>query len=307
MRASNDIRFRRVVSCAWLGCALLLQGAFGIAAVNADAVTGLDDFRQGRFAEAQQAWRAAAASGDGAATLYLGVSYDVGVGVPADGAQAAAWYQRGADLGNSTAAFNLGVLYDIGRGMPMDRKRAAALYQRAADQGYARADYNLGLMYRDGSGVPRDPGLSRYWFGRARRQGITAAGKPAGYAAASPTGTTRLGRNSDLDSFQAAETKLLTRGPQDLGQAVQLFRAAADRDPLAAYDLGYCYENGLGISKDAAQAVHWYDRAAALAQDSGLRTMASNSAAILEQRLGPPRQQEAHRLDRTQADIRPAP
>lgn len=59
---------------------------------RADAAAGLSDLQGGRFAEAVQAWREAAAGGDATAALYLGAMYDIGEGVGQDYGQALGWY-----------------------------------------------------------------------------------------------------------------------------------------------------------------------------------------------------------------------
>ena len=57
---------------------------------------------------------------------------------------------------------------------------------------------------------------------------------------------------------------LLTRAMSgDAMAAVELRKAAKNGDPQAQYGLGHMYENGLGVSKDYAQAVNWYKSAAA--------------------------------------------
>jgi TPR repeat protein len=46
-------------------------------------------------------------------------------------------------------------------------------------------------------------------------------------------------------------------------QTASDYRAAAERgDKVAQYNLGVCYANGYGVSKDDAQAVNWYRKAA---------------------------------------------
>ena len=46
-------------------------------------------------------------------------------------------------------------------------------------------------------------------------------------------------------------------------EAVRWYRMAADQSyARAQYRLGYCYENGTGVSKDAEEAVRWYRMAA---------------------------------------------
>ncbi len=257
--------------------------------VQADTSDGLIDFQQGRFAEAQAEWRVAAAAGDADAALFLGVAYDVGQGAPENPAQAADWYARAAGFGSVPAMFNLGVLYDIGRGVDHEPAQAAEWYERAARQGYARAEYNLALMYEDGSGIPRDRKRAQYWFWRAAGHGVTAARSHlAGYASPPKSALPRRAESPALESFQQAQLALLSRKPEDISRAAALFRIAAEHDnPLAAYDLAYCYENGIGVPRNVDEALRWYRQAASRAHDDGLRSIASNSAATLARQLAP--------------------
>ena len=274
----------RVRLVAWcLGLCMIAS------AVQANTADGLIDFQQGRFAEAQEEWRTAAAASDADAALFLGVVYDVGQGAPQDPAQAAAWYARAASLGSVPAMFNLGVLYDIGRGVGRDPAQAAQWYERAAQQGYARAEYNLALMYQDGPGIAQDRKRAQYWFWRAAGHGITAAQSHlAGYASPPRSALPRRTDSPGLESFQQAQLALLSRKPEEIGRAATLFRAAAEHNnPLAAYDLAYCYENAIGVPRNVNEALRWYRQAASTARDEGLRTIASNSAETLSRQLMP--------------------
>ena len=47
------------------------------------------------------------------------------------------------------------------------------------------------------------------------------------------------------------------------GQTASDYRAAAERgDKEAQYNLGVCYNNGYGVTKDFTQAVYWFRKAA---------------------------------------------
>lgn len=52
---------------------------------------------------------------------------------------------------------------------------------------------------------------------------------------------------------------------RDLGKAVEYYSRAADAgSDEAQYNLGYCYEEGLGVFRSPAKAVKWYRRSAGL-------------------------------------------
>ena len=249
----------------------------------ASAASGLDDFRAGRFSEAYQAWRDAADQGDAASALYLGVLYDTGFGVATDYRQALAWYERAGAAGNATAMFNAGIMYDAGRGTGADPAQAAAWYKRAAAAHYGRAEYNLAMMYETGGGVPRDRAQAIRLYREAARDGIAAArghlgqlGVPSAVKVGPPVVDTASA------SFAEAQRLLLSRGTDEMTRAVTLFRQAAERgNPLAAYNLAYCYEHGLGVAADPAQALSWYRRSAAGAGGTPIKDIAEAGARMV--------------------------
>lgn len=254
---------------------LLLVGLAGSLAMPARAdspltTQGLVAFSAGRYAEALQAWQQAAETGDGQAALYIGLLNDLGRGVAQDAQAARSWYERAAALGNAVAMFNVGVLYDSGTGVTRDRAMAAEWYRKAASQGMARAAYALGLMHMAGDGVPPDKNQAIRYFRQALAGGVTAAqshlaalgapvaGVPRDKAAAGDTG-----RDAGLTAFDRAQELLLQRTPEAAREAATLLRQAADKgDLLAAYNLAYCYDKGIGLPADWQQAYVWYGRAA---------------------------------------------
>ncbi len=264
--------------CGLAMLALLSTAGAAGAASTTDAA--LAEFRQGRFAEALHGWQQAADSGDARAALYVGVLYDTGLGVPQDPAQALAWYRRAAEAGSAAGAFNVGVLYDAGQGVRQDSRLAASWYGRAAAQGFGRAQYNLGLMYEAGIGVPRDKRRAAALFARAAQHGITAARSHLAALGQPLPRATPATPASPMADFDRAQQILLRRGPAEAGQMAVLFRRAAEQhNPLAEYDLAYCYEHGMGVGADKDAAASWYRRAAADAPAGMLRDISHAGAA----------------------------
>ena len=58
---------------------------------------------------------------------------------------------------------------------------------------------------------------------------------------------------------------------KDYGEAMKWYKKAAEKQPLAQYNLGRMYEEGLGVAKDYAEAVKWYDKAAENDRDALVR------------------------------------
>lgn len=249
-----------------------LTTAFAEAASANSALTaqGLTAFSGGRYAQAAHDWQRAVATGDGQAALYMGLMHDLGRGVARDVQTARAWYERGAALGNPVAMFNLAVLCDSGVGVPRDRAVSIAWYRKAAALGMGRAAYALGLIYKAGDGVPPDRTQALIYFRQALANGVTAArphlaslGEPGGEARRDKAAAGDRGNDQGLAAFERAQDLLLERTPQALREAAALLRQAADKgDLLAAYDLAYCYDQGLGVQVDKQRAYVWYARAA---------------------------------------------
>ena len=262
---------------------LCVGGACGFArparADDAGDEQGIALFRSGRFAEAYRDWTEAAKAGDGRAARLLGVMYDSGEGVPQDRGQALRWYERAAELGDVGGMFNVAVSYDSGAAVARDGAKAARWYARAAARHFGRAEYNLALMYESGDGVRRDPAAARRLFRDAAGDGIAAA---RSHLPVTREVTLQLPPPDDDALFRNAQRALLSRTPEDAARAAALFRQAAQQDgpagQMAAYDLAWCYENGIGVAVDQSQAYALYVRVAADAVDPALRGLAEAGA-----------------------------
>jgi TPR repeat protein len=248
---------------------------------------GLADFGRGAFAEAFQNWQKAYVVGDARGALYVGVLYDSGLGVTQDYRQAMAWYRRAAQAGSAAGAFNVAVLYDAGLGVPKDLSQAVNWYAQSAATGFGRAEYNLAMMYETGSGVPASRERAIALYLRAAADGIPAANVHLAALGRPSAVVTQKPQDPSMQYFQRAQQLLLGRGPGEAKLAADLFRRAAEqRNPLAEYDLGYCYEKGIGVSRDLEQADNWYRRAIGDASNSELRGIAEIAASNLESQRG---------------------
>ena len=259
----------------------------GAAGPQDDIGQGLMDWQLGRPAEAFGHWRQAALAGDARGALYIGTLFDTGNGVAPDCRQAMAWYARAAELGSAPGAFNVGVLYDSGLCGRENLQAAASWYARAAAGGFGRGAYNLALLYETGSGVPVDRARAAALFRTAAEHGITAArthlvsfGRPV-------IRDVRPQENPAAQAFAQAQAVLLSRGPADAARMVALLRQAAEQhDPLAEYDLGYCYQRGMGLPANALQAMTLYRRAVADASDDSVRAIAQAGIGSLKTGAG---------------------
>jgi TPR repeat protein len=159
-----------------------------------------------------------------------------------------------------------------------DFVEAAGRYQKAASAGYAPAQYNLALLYAAGQGVGPDQGKAVRLFRRAASQGAAPAMHALGVALL-------LGRGCEPDSEEALKWFTQAAGldhaaalccvgvlitMKGFSPPIPIFEAAAVLENHAAqHNLGVAYAEGLGVSRDLAQAVHWLREAGAglLAED----------------------------------------
>ena len=80
-----------------------------------------------------------------------------------------------ADQGMAAAQFNLGITYDTGLGVSENDAEAVKWFRTAADQGHAKPQFNLGNMYYFGEGVPENNIRAYVWWSMAKTQGNTGA------------------------------------------------------------------------------------------------------------------------------------
>ena len=117
------------------------------------------------------------------------------------------------------------------------------LDRQAAEQGDAMAQYELGLCYGQGNGVERSLTKAKKWYCKAAKSGHGGAQRMLGF------------RN-------------LEGAPEDLVEAVEWYRkAAAKGQTNAQFNLGVCYEYGIGVLKDPVEAVKWFRMAAVQGDD----------------------------------------
>lgn len=190
-------------------------------------------------------YREAAERGATAAMRRLGqLLLAGGEGVPADPAAAAAWLQKAVNGGDAASMLALGLLYQDGRGVPADLDRSLFLCRQAAESGWPEAMLHLGISAMQGSGAQGKPddALALDWFSKAA-------------AAGSVPGMFNLGRFHDDGRGGLAVDKT---------EAFSWFRKAADAGyAVAQNEVAARYRDGRGTGRDVAEAVRWFNTAAA--------------------------------------------
>lgn len=155
----------------WLAAALLAGAVAPACAQDNPVKAGVEAWERGDYAGAVQRWRGPANAGDSDAQFNLGQAYKLGRGVPADLAQAEAWYRKAALQGHPQAEDNYGLaLFQNGK-----RAEAVQWLSRSASRGEPRAQFVLGTMYFNGDGVAKDWVRAYALIVRSSQSGLSQA------------------------------------------------------------------------------------------------------------------------------------
>lgn len=150
--------------------------------------------------------------------------------------------QNLAGDGNPRAQVLLGRCYENGLGVKQDLAVAAQWYQLAAEQNDSEAQVLLAYCYEVGAGVPRDPRAMVDLMTRAARAGNAEA--QFNLALYYSRGLYQTAKDQK-ESFRWA----MLSAEQGYAQAQRF--------------VGACYEYGIGVPANQAEAALWYNRAAA--------------------------------------------
>jgi TPR repeat protein len=222
-------------------------------------------------AKAASWFRKSAAQGNPEGQYGLGKALVQGDGVRQDYTEGMVLLRKAAAQGVTNAMVQVGYAYDEGAGVDRDYAEAMKWYLRAAQSGNAIGEYNIAMLYKFGKGVSKDPAETRAWLGKAARHGDGDAARMVGQIY-------RVGEHVGSDMLEAAKWYTLgseqgdavsqfelgamyLSGPleKDAKKAFSLFeRAAAQGNTNAEYQLGVCYENGIGVAADIDKAVEAY-------------------------------------------------
>ena len=150
--------------------------------------------------------------------------------------EAIKWYKRAAETGHYGAMYKLGECYEKTGSFSL----AIKWLKKAAEGGNRKSCMKLGQLYLYGGMVNKDVEEALKYFRLVLDEDISAADLcNIGYA------------------FDVGNTV-----PVDKCKAVIYYRKAADKgDIVAHYNMGVCYENGSGVSRNIEIAKGWYKKA----------------------------------------------
>ncbi len=153
------------------------------------------------------------------------------------------WLKIAAEADNQRAQFYLGVCYDDGNGVSKDLKKSLDWFRRAAEQGERTSQFNLGIAYLNGEGVQKSIQTAESWFRKAAVQ-------------------EHPGAMYQLGHMYYAGNLVLER---DAESAVMWWQKASDEGySKAMNNLGFCFQNGIGVGRDHVKAAELYAKAAQL-------------------------------------------
>lgn len=178
--------------------------------------------------------------GDKEAMYNLADCYFNGTGgVLQDMNQASYWLTKSAKKNYAPAQVKLAYCYIYGAGVLKDYKQAWELAQKAVKQENPDGHYLVASMYKDGVYVPQNWSRWLQYIRSAANLGSSDAQADLGF--------------SYLYGLQEAGIS------QDAASAIPWLRKASDQNnDRAAFNLGFCYECGVGVPKDEEKALHYY-------------------------------------------------
>jgi TPR repeat protein len=273
-----------------MSVAALLCLAVPLHAQTAD--DAVEAYRDGNYALALEISRPLANSGDAAALNMMGILYENGLGVPADGFRAVSYYQAAADQDLPQALNNLADHYlDGWSGQDPRPELALPLMLRAEELGYAGVYNNLGVSYFEGHFGTPDSRRALEYFRRAHEAGYVDGTANVGWMYANGEGVEEdqaearrfyvLAHDNDGPLWALENLADMWRegegGPSDLTRAVALYDEAAERgSSYAANWLGYYYDNGeAGLPVDYERAVAYFRQAAEQGSTTGYYNLGS--------------------------------
>jgi len=149
--------------------------------------------------------------------------------------------KRLAQSGNANFQYNLGRCYDRGLKVNQDYGQALYWYEKAAAQGHDKAANNLGCLYLDGKGTAQDFEKAAYWFDISAQKNDSYAFVNIGC----------MYEDGQMD------------GAPNYAKAFEYYQKADKMGCApAAYELGHCFQDGVGTKANAKKAFSYYKKSA---------------------------------------------
>jgi len=217
-------------------------------------------------------FRKAAAENDETAQHYLGVMYELGLGIKQDYKQAFVWYEKASDNWDIDAMAALGTSYQFGKGVQRNDKLAEQFLLKATNRKNFFAQYQLYRLYLDSNSTvfnlqkgldllyhaaQNGDDVSQNFLGATLLKGeiIDKNEEEAirWYKLAAEQGN--MYAQSNLSGYYYEK--------EDFEEAFKYALESAKQGYTEAEtSVGDMYAKGEGIKPDTVQAMYWYQKAA---------------------------------------------
>lgn len=202
------------------------------------------------FTKAAEHYQTLADRGDAEAQYILYRLFAGGLGVKADMKKAVEWLKTSAEQEHVEAQITLAEHHATGYPhIAQNDEETAKWFTQAAEQGHVEARHALGLYYYR----KKDDEKAVEWLTKAAESGHLEA-----QCVLAIHNATRNGDDMDAGTRDILDWY---RGhiPYDFDWT---HPTAEHGNRMAQYNLGRCYEEGVGVDKDLDQAMMWYRKAA---------------------------------------------
>ena len=226
-----------------------------------------------------------AARGVADSCIDVGNYYRCGYGVEVNPKEAYEWFFKAADKKSWAAMLKLASMCRDGEGCSHDltaaeewAKKAVAELTPLAENGLAEAQCGLADCYANGWGVETSTETAAKWYGEAYEgRDWLAAGRLARFYASGEGVEQNLDKARELLQKAADRNAGEAEGllgecyengawgfPRDAQKAFEWYRrSASEGDACGLFNVGRCYESGIGVEKDHGKAEMWLRLAAA--------------------------------------------
>lgn len=189
--------------------------------------------------EAFNWYQKAAEAGDVDAIFALGRCYKNGFGIDENMDKALEWFVKGAEREEPRCLTELGMAYENGSGVEENPNKAVEYMKQAADMDYGYAQFKMGDYFLFGYGpCLEDNKQAVEWYEKAIANEI-------------PLAMIRMGEYYLYDYDKLNESE----------KAFGYFKKAAEYEWYSE-GIGICYEMGIGVEDNEAEAFKYYTLAA---------------------------------------------
>ena len=155
-----------------------------------------------------------------------------------------------AIAGDAVAQNDLGCAYSSGDGVAKNLKEAFTWFERSAKQGNKYGQYNTGRYYQYGYGVGKNICLAIEWYEKSANQGFGKAANMLGEIYEKG-----YYPNISVYSFNSDDITSIEPNPEE---AFYWYKKGKNSEDLAKFNLGRCYELGIGTPKSLFMACKLY-------------------------------------------------